>query len=64
MDAAPSLNPTKRRYPAYTDDQLLAFIREGVTEYRDADQVVDMEWEYTRRKAGLSKTLHQILNGK
>lgn len=62
MDAASSLNPTKRRYPAYTDDQLLGFIREGVTEYRDADKIVDMKWEYTRRKAGLSKTLHQLLN--
>lgn len=63
MDAAPSLNPTKRRYPAYTDAQLLAFIAEGVTAYRNEDQIVDMKWEVCRRKAGLSKTLHQILNG-
>ena len=63
MDAATSLNPTKRRYPSYTDDQLLAFIRKGVTEFTDADKIADMQWEYTRRKAGLSKTMHQLLNG-
>jgi hypothetical protein len=62
MDAG-NFNPTKRLYPSYTTDQLLGFIAEGVTKHRTEDQIVAMKWEACRRKAGLSKTLHQILNG-